>query len=136
MLRYLLLICLLLACEPVVSGKKQVQPRLYSVSVDGLAYGAFDIYGLETFSHHGLPVSDQYSVIKLSRHFIHERSLYRWAWKYKERKTLPKTIYLRGGGQLLGCQPLSWMIEISTGGGYFEDVDVTCWGYEVIYDPN
>ena len=123
--KYIILVCLLLACEPVVS-EKIVKPQVHSVSVDDVAYGAFDVLGLENFDSQGLPRSNHYSVVTFTRHFIHERSLYRWAWKYKVIKTMPKTIYL-DRIQLIGCQPLEWMIKVSTG-GYYEHVDVTCLG--------
>lgn len=121
MVRYVILICLL-SCEP----KKQT-PRL-SVTIDDTSYGAFEVYRLETFDVRGLPIKDDYSVIRLSRHFISELSLYRWAWKTKIVQSTPTNISLSNDSDrmtLIGCLPLSWKIEVAPEGGYYEQVDVT-----------
>jgi hypothetical protein len=112
--------CMVLSCTPPIADIESYhQVHVY---IDNLDFGIFSLIGND-------PQQQQYMTITLSREFLFQRSLFKWVREEKKLKMEPRSIVLGKHGILLGCQPISWMIQSLPLGGYFESVSFTCLGY-------
>jgi len=122
MTKHALLTIWLMSC----TAMPRTTPQSFQIAIDMIDYGMFEVGDMSRFDAEGLP--KEYSTIRLSRHFVTEPSLYLWAWEHKRKKNLPQAIHLTSPSAVIllaRALPLSWTIEKSPEGGYFEQVDIT-----------
>lgn len=107
------------------------------VEIDGVNYGPFDsISGLEGFAEDGFPAVEgrSYELIRFSREFVTDPSLYLWAKNRMQKKMGLQDIHLiteDESGNVVSlqvlqlCQPLSWSVESTNPslGGFNEIID-------------